>query len=70
MNEPARSRVAPGTYALAVIHDEDMSGKLDTQWLGIPREGCGFSSDARTRFGAASFPYDGETLSLTISLHY
>ncbi|MFI9650852.1 DUF2141 domain-containing protein [Guyparkeria halopsychrophila] len=42
MNEPARSRGAPGTYALAVIHDENMNGKLDTQWLGIPTEGAAF----------------------------
>jgi len=67
--------IPPGTYALAVIHDENMNGKLDTQWLGIPTEGYGFSNDVRARFGAPSFtaasvPYDGETLDLTISLHY
>lgn len=67
--------IPPGTYALAVIHDENMNGKLDTQWLGIPTEGYGFSNDARATFvapsfAAASFPYDGETLEMTISLHY
>ena len=68
-------RIPPGTYALAVIHDENMNGKLDTKWLGIPREGYGFSNGARAllgtpSFSAASFQYDGETLELTISLHY
>jgi uncharacterized protein (DUF2141 family) len=67
--------VAPGTYALAVIHDENMNGKLDTGPLGIPKEGYGFSNDAKAWFGAptfsaASFPYDGRTLDLTISLNY
>lgn len=67
--------IAPGTYALAVIHDENMNGKLDTNALGIPREGYGFSNDARSWFGAptyqaASFSYDGLTLDLTISLRY
>ena len=39
--------IPPGTYALAVIHDENMNGKLDTNWLGIPTEGYGFSNDAK-----------------------
>ena len=67
--------IAPGTYALAVIHDENMNGKLDTNWLGIPTEGYGFSNDAAASqgapsFSAASFPYDGRTLDLTIGLNY
>ena len=67
--------IAPGTYALAVIHDENMNGKLDTNFLGIPMEGYGFSNDATALFGAPSFPascfqYDGHNLDMTISLHY
>jgi uncharacterized protein (DUF2141 family) len=67
--------IPPGTYALAVIHDENMNGKLDTNWLGVPREGYGFSNDAKAllsapAFSAASFQYDGQNLEMTISLHY
>jgi uncharacterized protein (DUF2141 family) len=67
--------IPPGTYALAVVHDENMNGKLDTNWLGIPTEGYGFSNDAKALLGApsfdaASFPYDGRTLDLTIGLNY
>jgi len=67
--------IPPGTYALAVVHDENMNGKLDTNWLGIPKEGYGFSNNAKAilgapSFSAASFPYDGQDLELTISLHY
>ena len=67
--------IPPGTYAMAVIHDENMNGKLDTNWLGIPKEGYGFSNDVKPLLGAppfsaASFPYDGKTLDLTISMHY
>ena len=29
--------IPPGTYALAVIHDENMNGRLDTNWLGGPK---------------------------------
>lgn len=67
--------IPPGTYALVVIHDENMNGKLDTNWLGVPTEGYGFSNDARVllgapSFSAASFQYDGQNLELTIDLHY
>jgi len=67
--------IPPGTYALGVIHDENMNGKLDLNPLGIPREGYGFSNDAKAWFGApsfstASFQYDGRTLDLTIDMHY
>jgi uncharacterized protein (DUF2141 family) len=67
--------IPPGTYALAVIHDENMNGKLDTNWLGVPTEGYGFSNDAKGALGAplfsaASFAYDGARLDLTISLQY
>lgn len=67
--------IPPGTYALAVIHDENSNGKLDTNWLRIPTEGYGFSNDAKARLGppafsAASFSYDGRSVQLTISLEY
>ena len=29
----------PGTYALAVIHDENRDGKRATDWMGLPKEG-------------------------------
>jgi uncharacterized protein (DUF2141 family) len=67
--------IPPGRYALAVIHDENMNGKLDTNRLGVPAEGYGFSNDAKAflsapSFRAASFAYDGRNVDLTISLHY
>lgn len=67
--------IPSGTYALAVIHDENVNGELDTNWLGVPTEGYGFSNDAKALLGApsfssASFLYDGQNLELTISLRY
>ncbi len=67
--------IPPGTYALAVIHDENMDGKLNTNFLGVPTEGYGFSSGAEAAlsapsFEAASFSYDGKNLDLTIRLSY
>jgi uncharacterized protein (DUF2141 family) len=43
-----------GTYAMAVIHDENSNGKLDT-FVGIPREGFGFSRNPTITFGPPSF---------------
>lgn len=43
-----------GTYALALIHDENGNGRLDTV-MGIPREGFGFSNNPAIRFGPPSF---------------
>jgi uncharacterized protein (DUF2141 family) len=67
--------IPPGTYAMVVIHDANMNGKLDTNVLGIPTEGYGFSKDAKgligaPSFSAASFPYDGKNLEMTMKLRY
>lgn len=37
--------IPPGIYAVGVIHDENDNGKLDTNFLGIPKEGYGFSNN-------------------------
>lgn len=67
--------IPPGKYAIGVIHDENMNGKLDAGRFGIPTEGYGFSNDATAllgppSFSAASFPYDGGALDMTIRLRY
>ena len=43
-----------GLYAVAVIHDENANGKLDTYFLGIPREGVGASNN-KMGFGPPNF---------------
>lgn len=48
-------RLPEGNYAIAVYHDENKNGKLDTNLLGIPKERYGFSNNARGRFGPASW---------------
>ncbi len=37
--------LAPGRYGLMVMHDENDNGKLDSNLLGIPQEGYGFSNN-------------------------
>jgi uncharacterized protein (DUF2141 family) len=43
-----------GSYAVALFHDENGNGKLDTRF-GIPTEGVGFSNNPRMTFGPPSF---------------
>ena len=46
--------IAPGAYALSIFHDENNNGRLDS-FVGIPREGFGFSRNPVVRFGAPGF---------------
>lgn len=48
------SGVAPGHYAISLFHDQNSNAKLDT-FLGVPREGFGFSRNPVIRFGAPKF---------------
>lgn len=50
--------VAAGRYALAIVHDENGNGELDTM-LGIPREGFGFSRNPKIGFGPPKFAEAG-----------
>jgi uncharacterized protein (DUF2141 family) len=48
--------VAPGSYAIATLHDENGNGKLDTNFVGAPKEGYGFSNGAHAHtFSPATF---------------
>ena len=46
--------VKPGTYALALIHDENANGKMDLR-LFLPREGFGFSRNPKIGMGPPKF---------------
>ena len=67
--------LGPGTYAVSVFHDENSNGKLDTKFMGIPREGVGASNNAKGHFGppkfeAAAFRFPGGHLDLKITVTY
>ena len=47
--------LVPGTYAIALIHDENDNQRLDTGLFGIPKEGFCFSKGAMGTFGPPSF---------------
>ena len=43
--------VKSGEYAIGVIHDINDNGKLDTNFIGIPKEPIGTSNNPRPRMG-------------------
>ena len=49
------SAIASGTYAISTVYDKDLNGKLNTGFLGIPKELVGFSNNAKGRFGPPPF---------------
>ncbi|MEM6532335.1 MAG: DUF2141 domain-containing protein [Myxococcota bacterium] len=46
--------VAPGPVAVRLYHDANSNGKLDSNMLGIPKEGYGFSNNPKV-MGPAAF---------------
>jgi len=63
-----------GTYAISVIDDENENGDMDA-FMGIPREGYGFSNNPKVRMGApdfdeCSFQIDRPLVELRIHLNY
>jgi uncharacterized protein (DUF2141 family) len=44
-----------GTYAVSSFYDKNDNGKLDTNFLGIPKEPTAMSNNAKGSFGAPKF---------------
>lgn len=64
-----------GTYAFSLFHDEDENGKVNTNWLGMPKEGVGASNNAKGFMGPpdfenAKFKVGSETVFQKIRLNY
>ena len=47
--------IEPGVYAVQAFHDANDNLELDRNFLGLPKEGMGFSNDAPMRFGPPRF---------------
>jgi uncharacterized protein (DUF2141 family) len=64
--------LAPGTYAVQVMHDENENQKLDSNFLGIPIEGYGFSNNPnvmrKAHYDEARFEVGADAASITIRL--
>ena len=44
-----------GSYSASILHDENKDGELNTNLVGIPKEGIGFSNDPMIIKGTPSF---------------
>ena len=53
--------------AIALVHDENGNGKMDTDWIGRPREGFGASNNPSPRRSAPRF--DDARLTMTGPRH-
>jgi uncharacterized protein (DUF2141 family) len=45
----------PGKYAVRYYHDENLNGKMETNLMGKPTEGYGFSNNVTGSFGPPPF---------------
>ena len=66
--------VAPGTYAIALIHDENGNNKMDVV-LFVPKEGFGMSRNPAVRMGpptfkSAAFVVGADPVKLPITMKY
>lgn len=63
-----------GEYAFALIHDENNNGKLDQNFIGIPKEGAGASNNATGFMGPPSYEDAkfnfNKSLNVTIKILY
>lgn len=67
--------VSPGRYAIALIHDENDNDRMDRAMLMMPKEGYGFSRDAKVvlgppKFSAAAFDVGSGPIHQTIRMRY
>lgn len=71
----AFKNLAPGNYALAVLHDANDNGKLDTSVLGLPMEGFGFSGNPALMITVPTFDQSvvkvsGPSTNISVVLRY
>ena len=66
--------VAPGTYAIAIVHDENSNNKMDLR-VFIPREGFAFSRNPKIgmgppKFKSASFTVGAADVTQSVKMKY
>jgi len=64
-----------GTYAVSVLHDENGNGKMDKNFVGMPKEGYGASNNPKKKmhaptFDEAKFSLDNAEQTIGVTLIY
>ncbi|NNC69655.1 MAG: DUF2141 domain-containing protein [Flavobacteriaceae bacterium] len=49
------TNLKPGVYAVSAFYDKNANGKMDTNFLGIPKEPTAMSNNAKSRFGPPKY---------------
>ena len=67
--------VPPGTYAVAAFQDEDDTGHMRRNFLGVPKDGLGFSRNPKLGFGPPSWAQCAlgigkADVAIAVTLHY
>jgi uncharacterized protein (DUF2141 family) len=67
--------IKSGSYAIAVLHDENTDGQANRNRLGIPTEGFGFSRNPGLRagppkYGEAAFLAAGSQTAIQVQMRY
>jgi uncharacterized protein (DUF2141 family) len=66
--------LSPGTYAVSVVHDENYDGKINTNIIGMPKEGLGASNNPKSfgppSFESSEFTAGKESKTIIINLKY
>ncbi|MCD4812834.1 DUF2141 domain-containing protein [bacterium] len=63
------------SYAVSIWHDENKDNKINTNWIGMPKEGLGVSRDAKGSFGPpkyhdARFDFNTKKMIILINTTY
>ena len=69
------AHLPPGRYAASVLHDENRSGDMEKNPVGVPTEGYGVTNNPKpafrdATFKEATFSLPPEGASMTISVQY
>jgi len=64
-----------GEYAVSTFHDENENEELDTNWIGIPKEGTAASNNAKGKMGPpkyedAKFDFSENGQKITFDMWY
>ncbi len=67
--------IPKGEYAISAYHDENKNNTLDTNFIGIPKEGVAMSNNPKSRFGPpgyekTKFNFEDSHMDITINLKY
>ncbi|MEK7703112.1 MAG: DUF2141 domain-containing protein [Nitrospirota bacterium] len=69
------SHIPFGTYAVAVMHDENANQKMDKNWVGVPKEGYCASNNAKSflappQFEDANFELISDLMEVGCKINY